>query len=217
MRRRPWSPRSSEDPDRIVATMTATPVDFFFDPGCPFTWRTSRWLTAVEEAGEAEVTWRLMSLSVLNEGREIPEQYAAVMRQGVRVLRALDAAGETGGSSAVAALYTALGTRAHDQDVFLSDDVVAACVAEVGLPDSVAEAVDDPARDASVRSSHDRSQQLVGDDAGSPVLALEGRGFFGPVVVPVPKGEEALDLFRGVRLLAGVSAFAELKTSRNPF
>lgn len=197
--------------------MTATSVEFFFDPGCPFTWRTSRWLTDVEEAGEAEVTWRLMSLSVLNEGREIPEQYAGVMRQGVRVLRALDAAGEVGGNAAVAALYTAIGTRMHDEDVPFSDGVVAACVAETGLPDSVAEALDEPARDAAVRSSHDRAQSLVGDDAGSPVLALEGRGFFGPVVVPVPKGEEALDLFRGVRLLAGVPAFSELKTSRNPF
>ena len=106
--------------------MTATPVEFFFDPGCPFTWRSSRWLTAVEQAGEAEVTWRLMSLAVLNEGREIPEQYAEGMRQGVRVLRVLDAAGETGGNAALAALYAALGTRAHEQDVFLSDDVVTA-------------------------------------------------------------------------------------------
>lgn len=152
-------------PGPYARSVTATPVDFFLDPGCPFTWRTSRWLTAVEDAGEAEVTWRLMSLSVLNEGRDIPEQYAT----------------------------------------------------EVGLPESVADALDDPARDASVRASHDRAQQLVGDDAGSPVLALEGRGFFGPVVVPVPKGEEALDLFRGVRLLAGVAAFSELKTSRNDF
>ena len=184
---------------------------------CPYTWRSSRWLTTVEEAGEAEVTWRLMSLSVLNEGREIPEQYAGVMRQGVRVLRALHAAGESGGNAGLAALYTAVGTRMHDQDVFFSDDVVAACVAETGLPESVAEALDDPARDAAVRSSHDHAQQLVGDDAGSPVLALAGRGFFGPVVVPVPEGEEALDLFRGVRLLAGVPTFSELKTSRNPF
>lgn len=204
-------------PGPYARSVTANPVDFFFDPGCPFTWRTSRWLTAVEDAGEAEVTWRLMSLSVLNEGRDIPEQYATVMTQGARVLRALDAAGEVGGSAALAALYTAVGTRMHDQDVFFSDDVVAACVTEVGLPESVADALDDPARDASVRASHDRAQQLVGDDAGSPVLALEGRGFFGPVVVPVPKGEEALDLFRGVRLLAGVPAFSELKTSRDDF
>ena len=194
--------------------MTATPVDFFFDPGCPFTWRTSRWLTGVEQAGEAEVTWRLMSLGVLNEDKDIPEQFQKYMTQGARVLRALHAAGEVGGNAAVAALYTAVGTRMHEQDVFFDDEVVAACVAEAGLPASVAEALDEAARDEAVRASHQQSQDLVGDEAGSPVLGLAGRGFFGPVV---PEGEEALDLFRGVCLLAGVSAFSELKTSRNPF
>jgi 2-hydroxychromene-2-carboxylate isomerase len=194
--------------------MSPTPVDVFFDPGCPFTWRTSRWITEVAGADIATVTWRLMSLGILNEGNEIPEQYRAMMAQGVRVLRALAAAGATGGNDAVAALYTALGTRQHEKGEFLSDDVVADAVAEAGLPASVAAAVDDESLDAVVRASHEESQAAVGQESGSPILRLDGHGYFGPVVVPAPTGDEALRLFEAVRLIASVPAFSELKTSR---
>lgn len=201
-----------------MASLTGpTPVEFFFDPACEFTWRTSRWLTHVEDGGAATVTWRLMSLGVLNEGREVPDQFREPMRQGGRALRALAAAGEHGGSDAVARLYTALGTRRHEKDEAYDDATIAAAVAEAGLPESVAAAVDDPDRDAAVRADHHAAQAAVGDTAGSPVTALAGRGFFGPVVVPVPMGEQALTLFEAVRLAASVPGFSELKTRRNPF
>ena len=185
----------------------ATPVEFFFDPGCPFTWRTSRWLTEVADTGAAAVTWRLMSLGVLNEGREIPEQFREGIRQGARALRALAAAREHGGNDAVARLFTALGTRRHEKDEPFDDATIAAAVAEAGLP----------GRDAAVRADHEASQAAVGDAAGSPVTALRGRGFFGPVVVPAPTGEQAVQLFEALRLAAGVPGFSELKRARNPF
>lgn len=197
-----------------MTSAAPTPVEFFFDPGCPFTWRTARWLTAVEEAGAATVTWRLMSLGVLNEGNEVPEQFREPMRQGARALRALAAAQAQGGSDAVARLYTALGTRRHEKGDESDDATIAAAAAEAGLPESVAAAVDDESFDAAVRTEHEASQAAVGDTAGSPVIALRGRGFFGPVVVPVPVGDGALELFEAVRLLAGVPAFSELKTAR---
>jgi len=154
-----------------------------------------------------------MSLGVLNEGKEIPEKYREAVRQGGRALRALAAAQAEGGSDAVARLYTALGTRRHEK----GEASIAAAVAEAGLPESVAAAVDDESLDAPVRAEHEASQAAVGDTAGSPVVALEGRGFFGPVVVPAPTGDQALQLFEAVRLMAGVPAFSELKTARNPF
>ena len=197
-----------------MTSPAATPVEFFFDPGCPFTWRTSRWLTGVEEAGAATVTWRLMSLGLLNEGNDVPEQYREAMRQGARALRALAAAQAQGGSEAVARLYTALGTRQHEEGGESDDATIAAAAAEAGLPDSVAAAVDDESFDAAVRAEHEASQAAVGDAAGSPVTTLRERGFFGPVVVPVPTGDDALELFEAVRLLAGVPAFSELKTAR---
>jgi hypothetical protein len=158
-----------------------------------------------------------MSLGILNEGREIPEEYREAVRQGGRALRALAAAQEHGGSAAVGRLYTALGTRKHEKGEASDDASIAAAVAEAGLPEPVAAAVDDESRDATVRAEHEASQAAVGDTAGSPVTALRGRGFFGPVVVPPPTGDAALQLFEALRLTAGVPGFSELKTRRNPF
>jgi 2-hydroxychromene-2-carboxylate isomerase len=200
----------------VTPRPATTPVEFSFDPGCPFTWRTSRWLTEVEEAGAAEVTWRLMSLGMLNEGNEVPEQYQQAMRQGARALRALAAAQAQGGSAAVARLYTALGTRRHEEAARATTPPSLRPWPRPGLPESVAAAVDDEGLDAAVRAEHEASQAAVGDTAGSPVTALRGRGYFGPVVVPVPTGDDALEMFEAVRLLAGVPAFSELKTARGP-
>ncbi|WP_214404550.1 DsbA family protein [Pseudonocardia lacus] len=196
------------------AATDPTPLDFFFDPVCPFTWATSRWATEVAATGAATVTWRLMSLGVLNEGKEIPEQFRAGMAQGARALRALAAAADEGGNDAVAALYTALGTRRHGKGEPYSDEVIADAVAEAGLPASVAAAVDDEARDAAVRASHEQSQAAVGQESGSPVLRIGEVGWFGPVVAPSPTGDEALRLFDALRTLATVPSFSELKTSR---
>jgi 2-hydroxychromene-2-carboxylate isomerase len=198
----------------MTAPAETTPVDFFFDPGCPFTWATSRWITEVAGTGAASVSWRLMSLGILNEGNEIPEQFRPLMAQGARALRALAAAAEVGGNDAVAALYTALGTRRHVGGESYTDDVIAAAVAEAGLPESVAAAVDDEARDKVVRASHEESQAAVGQESGSPIVRLGTVAWFGPVVAPAPTGGEALRLFDAVRTLATVPSFSELKTSR---
>lgn len=191
-----------------------TPVDFFFDPGCPFTWRTSRWIAGVADAGAATVAWRLMSLAIPNEGRDIPEQWRSAMAKGTRTLRVLAAVED---NDARGRLYTALGTRRHEKGLPYSDEEIAAAVADAGLPAAVAAAVDDASLDAAVRASHDEAQAAVGQESGSPVLRLGDKAWFGPVVVPIPTGEEAMRLFEAVRLLAEVPSFSELKTSRNPF
>lgn len=192
-------------------------VDFWFDPGCPFTWRTSRWLLEVARQQPVAMTWHLMSLSVLNEGKEIPEQHRAAMQQGVRALRVLAAAEDAGGQQALADLYTALGSRVHEKGEKYDDDAVREAVAEVGLPESVAAAVDDEGRDEQVRASHHEGQDRVEAEVGSPVIAIDGSwGFFGPVVVPVPIGEDATRLYAALRLLSTVPAFSELKTARAP-
>src|SRR5690349_12620836 len=191
-----------------------TPVDFFFDPGCPYTWRTSRWISGVAAAGVATVTWRVMSLGLLHEGGEVPPEWREPMQQNTRALRALAAVDD---NAARGRLYTALGTRRHEKNLTYTDEEIAAAVAEAGLPEAVAAAVGDHSLDAAVRASHDEAQAAVGQETGSPVLRVGERAWFGPVVVPVPTGAEALRLFEGVRLLAQVSAFSELKTRRNPF
>lgn len=195
-----------------------TSVDFWFDPGCPFTWRTSRWLADVAGRRPVSVTWRLMSLGILNEGKEIPEQYRAPMVQGARALRVLAAAEEAGGQDALSRLFTVLGTRRHVDGEDFSDSVLQAAVAEAGLDPAVAAAADDPGYDARIKASHEEGQRRVGTESGSPVTAIAGgAGYFGPVVVPVPAGDDALRLFDALSLLASVPAFSELKTARASF
>lgn len=196
------------------APSSPTAVDFFFDPGCPFTWRTSRWITEVADAGAATVTWRLMSLSVLNEGKDIPEQFRPLMIQSARVLRVLAAVED---NDARARLFTALGVRRHDNGEDWDDTLLAAAIAEAGLPATLVDAADDAGLDATVKASHEEAQAAVGQESGSPVLRLGAKAWFGPVVVPVPTGDEALRLFDAVTLLADVPSFSELKGSRNPF
>ena len=200
--------------------MTTTPptsVEFSFDPGCPFTWRTSRWLSDVAARAGFPVQWRLMSLAVLNEGQEIPEQFREARRQGWRALRLLAAAQQAGGPDAVGRLYTALGRRRHEQGQSYGDDVFSDAVAEAGLPAELVQAADDVSCDAPIQASHEEGQRRAGTALGSPILALDGaRGYFGPIVVPPPHGAEADRLFEAVRLLSSIPGFSELKTARAP-
>ncbi|MEN3309796.1 MAG: hypothetical protein V7603_5998 [Micromonosporaceae bacterium] len=193
-------------------------VTFWFDPACPFTWRTSRWLLGVTGARGQSINWRLMSLAVLNEGKEIPEQYREPMMRSVRAQRLLFAAGQRHGQDGLATLYTEIGERVHWKGHPMDDDVLAEAVAAAGLPTGLLDAADDTDLDAEVRESHDAGQARVGMESGSPIVALgEGPGFFGPVVVPVPEGESAEKLYDALRLLSAVPEFSELKRSRNSF
>lgn len=192
-------------------------VDFWFDPGCPFTWRTSRWVIEIEQQRGIEVHWHLMSLAILNEGNDVPEQYRARIAQGQEALRVL-AAAERIKPEAVAGLYTAMGRRRHDEGQDFDSALLADAIKEVGLPAELGQARSDSGLDDSIRASHVAGQERVGTDSGSPVLAVsDGPGFFGPVVVPVPTGEDALALFDAVVLLSRVPAFSELKRARAEF
>jgi 2-hydroxychromene-2-carboxylate isomerase len=193
---------------------TQTPVELFFDPSCPFTWRTSRWITEVAASGAAALTLRVMSLPLLNADKADDPEWAPFLEQGTRVLRALVAAEAAAGQEGIGKLYSVLGTRRHEKDEHFTDETVAAAVADIGLPASVAAAVDDESLDATIRASHEAGQAAVGQESGTPILRIGEKAWFGPVVVPAPTGAEALRLFEAVRLLATVPSFSELKTSR---
>jgi 2-hydroxychromene-2-carboxylate isomerase len=190
-------------------------VTFWFDPSCPFTWRTGRWLRDAAAAHGDRVDWRLMSLSVLNNDKDVPEQYREPMRQSALASRVLAEAGLRHGNEAVDALYTALGRRLHEQGDTLTRDEVAAAVADAGLPADLLDAYEDDRRDETVRDSHEESQRRVGQEAGSPVVAFDdGPGYFGPIVTEPPTGAESDRLYEAMRLLSTVPQFAELKRAR---
>ncbi|MHA7126557.1 DsbA family protein [Janibacter indicus] len=193
--------------------MTQT-VEMWFDPLCPWAWMTSRWLMEVEQVRDIEVTWSQMSLSVLNEGRDLPDEYREMMDRGWAPVRVIAAARKAHGDEVTKPLYDAIGTRLHlggERDFVAA---TAAALAEVGLPAELIEAADTDEHDAFLRESHDRAIALVGDDVGTPVISVADTAFFGPVVSPAPKGEAAGRLWDGCVLVAGTDGFFELKRSR---
>jgi protein-disulfide isomerase-like protein with CxxC motif len=192
-------------------------VTFWFDPVCPFTWRASRWLVAVTGARGHTVDWRLLSLAMLNAGKEIPAEYRDEVARSIGAVRLLHAAGETHGQAARAALYTEVGTRIHDAGRPFDAELAAEALAAADLPADLVKVIDDATLDPGIRASHDAAQARVGTETGSPVTAIgDGPGFFGPVVVPVPGGESAEKLYDALRLLSAVPEFAELKRARAP-
>lgn len=201
--------------------MTTT-VDFWFDPICPWAWMTSRWMLEVEAVRDVHTTFHVMSLSVLNEGRDLPEGYRAMMDAGWGPARVALAVRETYGADALRTFYTAVGTRFHPGDQPKDATTVAAALAELaeasGLPaDEVAgliAAYDTDANDAALRASHHEGMDPVGMDVGTPVLHVNGMALFGPVISPAPKGEAAGDLFDGFLKVTAYPGFFELKRTR---
>ncbi len=203
-----------------MSTDTTTPssdrdqVEFWFDPLCPWAWMTSRWVTEVEKVRDIDVTWNVMSLAVLNEGRELDERYVEMMTKAWGPVRVVTAAKELHGQDVVKPLYDAIGTAVHpggEQDLHAA---TVAGLAEAGLPADLIRFADSEEYDEQLRASHQRGISLVGEDVGTPVVAVNGVAFFGPVVTPAPTGEAAARLWDGCVLVAGTPGFYELKRSR---
>ncbi|GAA3767215.1 DsbA family protein [Plantactinospora mayteni] len=196
-------------------------VDMFFDPICPWAWITSRWLLEVEKVRAVDIRFRVMSLSVLNEGREnLPERYREGLKTGWGPVRICIAVEQQHGSEAVAKLYTALGNRIHLGKEDRGPELYRAALADVGLDPALAEAADSTEYDEALRASHDAGMKPVGQEVGTPVIHAPGPvpgetiAFFGPVITPAPKGEAAGRLWDGVLLVAGIPGFYELKRTR---
>ena len=194
--------------------MTKTTADFWFDPLCPFAWITSRWILEVEQVRDIEVTWHIMSLAYLNQDRDIPDDYRAMLEPAWGPVRVLMAAEHKHGRDALLPLYTAMGTRIHQGGQEISRELVEAALAEAGLEPGLVEAMEDTSLDDSVARSHHEGMDQVGDDVGTPTIAIEGAAFFGPVLSKIPRGEEAGLLWDGCVAVAKVPYFYELKRSR---
>jgi protein-disulfide isomerase-like protein with CxxC motif len=195
-------------------------VDLWFDPMCPWAWLTSRWLLEVERVRDIEIRFHVMSLSMLNERRDVDERYREAMGRGWGPVRVCIAAEQKYGSQVLRDLYTALGTRIHLRKEELGPSLCAAALADVGLDPSLADAVTSTLYDEALRASHDAGMKPVGLDVGTPTIHTSGPdgrpiAFFGPVVTPAPKGEAAGLLWDGVVLVAGTPGFYELKRTRD--
>jgi len=209
-------------PDHGQPPTTTTRVDLWFDPVCPWTWLTSRWLLEVEGVRRIDLHFHLMSLSVLNEGRtDVTEFYQRGVRRWWGPVRVMIAAEQAGGNAVVRPLYTALGTRIHRQGQSYSRELYEAALGEVGLDPALAAAARDPGYGDAVRASHRDAALTPGDvELGSPTIHLPGPddepvAVFGPIVTPMPKGELAGRLWDATAIAATVPGFNELKTGRD--
>ena len=197
----------------------ATVVDFWFDPVCPYSWTASRWLREVEQRRPVRVRYHVMSLYLLNEHRT---DVAAAYRRNVETsrgpARVATAAATRFGEEVLEGFYTAFGELVFDRwrrpSAAEYHEAIRAALPLAGLPGDLEDAMDGDDHDQAMRRSHDTGIALVGGEVGTPITRIDGVGFYGPVLNAIPRGDDAVRVFDGARLLAGYPQFFELKRTR---
>lgn len=207
---RPGGPLDADD----------TPVvEVWVDPACPYTWIARRWLEEVRRQRPLELRHHVMSVYLLNEGRDVSASYRAVLDRTRGPARVATAVVALAGEDVLPRFLTAFGEAmvAHwpyPPPTEVISGATLSALRRTGLPEHLAKAADTTEHDAGLRRSHDAGVEPVGRDAGTPILHIEGRAFFGPVLNSIPRGADALRIFEAARSLVSFGDFFELKRTR---
>ncbi len=196
------------------AQSTTDRVDFWFDPLCPWCWITSRWILEAEKVRPIDVNFHIMSLAVLNEGKDIPRGVSRGAQGCVAPGPRHRAAAAHKGDEILAPALHRDGHTNPQPGIKDFDEVIAGALAELGLDASLAQAADSEEFDDAIRKSHHEGMDKVGDDVGTPTIHVNGVAFFGPVLSRIPRGEDAGKVWDGALALASYPHFYEIKRSR---
>ena len=198
-------------------------VEYFWDPACPWSWLTSRWMVNVMDEQPMTVDWRFISLRMVNEDkdyeRDFEEGQLRGHSRGLELLRVAAALREKLGPEVILPFYTAVGTRIHvENDAVAFDDAagIEAVLDELGYPVELAAAADSIEFDDVIRADTDSALDRCGGNIGTPVISFQppdGPSFFGPVINRAPRGQVAVDLWNAICTLGTNPHFSELKRS----
>ncbi len=194
-------------------------VVFYFDPICPYSWITSRWLITVQNNREKiNVSWQLFSLAIKNSRQGTPENLRDDSHYpSHRVLRVITAAGKQ--NADIGKLYTTFGNRHHIEGEQFTDDMIRDVLKEYKLSADLLQAADDPSIDVEISNNMNVALGIVGDDAGTPIIIFDQQGqksgYFGPVLISMPSISDSLKLWDSLVILATSKEFYELKRSRH--
>lgn len=191
-----------------------TDVTIWLDPVCPFSWNTAGWLTAAAADDGFDINWQIMSLAILNEGRELPPVQQARMWDSRRVGRLMAATERELGSAGLATAYFAFGQRYFDQRAPVDKSLAEHVLRTAGARETTYAALSDSSLDELVQRTHDKAQKALGEAGGSPILRIDGHTFFGPVLTAIPAADATAALFHAVAALAAAPQFAQLQRPR---
>ena len=169
----------------------------------------------VERVRDVSVSWQLMSLSYLNQDKDVSEDYRKKLADGWGPVRVLMAAQEHVGPEALLPLYSAMGEGIHVQGSGATREMADAALRDAGLDPQLLDAWDDASYDEAIKKSHHQGMDQVGDDVGTPTIAFAGSAFFGPVLTSIPRGEDAGRIWDAAVTLSSYPSFFELKRTRN--
>ncbi|MCB0973074.1 MAG: DsbA family protein [Actinobacteria bacterium] len=192
-------------------------IDFWFDPACPFCWVTSRWIEEIKSSRDLDINWRAISLYYKNNMAEHPDnEFYEPTKKTLRMLRVVMAVKADGQAEKIGALYTEFGRRIHNRHEL--DFEIAPILTALDIDPSLAAAADHDTWDVEILADMDAYVALVGNDVGTPVIALDGSagrvGLFGPVITELPDAKHATALWDGFIAMADTPGFFELKRGR---